>query len=340
MAQTITEIEGFLNELTGKKCNIYLYFITRHPNENLEDKKILERYNFLAQQVDLSKELQDYFKDILKNQLEKTLQKEDLEVSKYSIISDDLKNKLYTYALNNALSFSKLINEQFNKPSSIKNVKSLKQIKEDLWAYCIRVKIGTDNYFSFRKASSGKVATGDSQNLKEKFMSYFDSEDLDLKQLKTEVISFDDKVDCIYIKKTFYVFSKGNFETMLGLEEEYQENANEVLKTLENTSLIEGIELVKEEAKKNKNILKILASIAKKKNHSNFDKNEIDRMKSVLKKMEGKELKVSSDNKIQLEDNQDIQGFLKLLNDFYKLGLVSDKYYGTNSGTIITPPTT
>jgi len=337
MVQSRKDIEEFLEELNERKSSISLYFVTRHFKEGLKNKKVLEKYDFLVQQVDLSNELQKYFRDILLVQLDKTLKKDDLEITNYSIIGDDLKNQLYTYALNNALSFSKIISGQLSKPSSIDNVSSLKEIKEDLWAYCIRVNIDSNNYFSFRKISSGKVATGENQSKKEKFMSYFDSEDLDLKQLKSEVISFDDRVDCVYIKDKFYIFSKGNFETMMGLEEEYQENANEVISALEDTSLIEGIELIKEEAKKNKNLLKILASIARKQNHSNFDKNEIDRMKSVLKKMEGKDLKLSKDSKIMLEDNTDVKGFLKLLNDFYKRGLVSDKYYGSNSGAIIKP---
>ena len=122
-------------------------------------------------------------------------------------------------------------------------------------------------------------------------------------------------------------FQKGNFETMVGLEEEYRENADEVISTLEKTNLIEGIELVKDEAQQNKNLLKTIASIAKKQNHSSFNNTEIKKMKSVLKKMEGKDLKVTPENKIKLEDKTDIKNFIKLLNDYYKRGMVSEKYY-------------
>lgn len=58
-------------------------------------------------------------------------------------------------------------------------------------------------------------------------------------------------------------------------------------------------------------------------------------MKSVLKKIEGRDLKISNDGKIQLDDMKDLRDFVKLLNDFYKQGLVTGSYYGTNSGRII-----
>lgn len=55
-------------------------------------------------------------------------------------------------------------------------------------------------------------------------------------------------------------------------------------------------------------------------------------MKFVLKKMEGRDLKLTKDGKIKLEDMKDLKDFVKLLNDFYKQGLVTGSFYGTNSG--------
>ena len=116
------------------------------------------------------------------------------------------------------------------------------------------------------------------------------------------------KLIVYYFSKKFFIFSKGNFETMVGLEEEYRENADEVISTLEKTNLIEGIELVKDEAQQNKNLLKTIASIAKKQNHSSFNNTEIKKMKSVLKKMEGKDLKVP----LKIKLNWKIKRILKI----------------------------
>lgn len=58
-------------------------------------------------------------------------------------------------------------------------------------------------------------------------------------------------------------------------------------------------------------------------------------MKQVLQQMEQKELKLSPSNKIVLENTDDVNSFLKLLNDYYKQGLVTGKIYGSHSGEII-----
>ena len=75
-----------------------------------------------------------------------------------------------------------------------------------------------------------------------------------------------------------------------------------------------------------------MASIAKKKTHEGLNADEVDKMKSVLQKMEGRELKTTDDGKVKLDDMKDLRDFIKLLNDFYKKGLVTGSFYGTNSG--------
>ena len=60
-------------------------------------------------------------------------------------------------------------------------------------------------------------------------------------------------------------------------------------------------------------------------------------MKEALHTFEGRELKLSGEGKVVLEDANDVNYFVKLLNDYYKQGVVSGKYYGTNSGQVIAP---
>lgn len=60
-------------------------------------------------------------------------------------------------------------------------------------------------------------------------------------------------------------------------------------------------------------------------------------MKDALKLFEGKELKLSPTGNLVLENSIDVGYFIKLLNDYYKVGVITGKYYGTNSGSIIEP---
>ena len=333
-------LEELSEELKNEdEKNFHLYLVIRKLKKGIaKSKKVLDKYDFHLKKVDINKELKVFFKSNLLKQLEKTIHKKDLEITDYSVIDDDLSHKLYTYSLNNALSFSKVIKNEFIR-KDIENISSLKEIKEDLWAYSLKVEIGDEEdnkyFYSFRKISKGKIGTDENnKTIKEKITALFDINDSKLEVLKKETINFDDKVDCVYINGQFYIFSKSQFETIVGLEEEFKQNADNVISILESNNLIEGIEIIKENLSISKSLLKTLANIAKKGNHNNFNSNEIIKMKEAFKKFEGKELKMK-DNKILIEDTKDMTNFVKLLNDYYKQGIITGKYYGTNSGRLL-----
>jgi hypothetical protein len=161
MKEEMKTLEEFLDGLKSAHSNtIRLYLITRHVKEGVpKSKRMLDKYDFRTSKVDLTQELQDYFKRVQLTQVEKTLAKADLEISEYSVIDDDLENKIYTYALNNALSFAEVVNIHLPSSTKIKSVNSLKGIKDYLWAYCIRTTIGMSPVYSFRKINKGKSRT-------------------------------------------------------------------------------------------------------------------------------------------------------------------------------------
>jgi hypothetical protein len=298
---------------------------------------VLDKYEFKAQSIDLSKEMAEYFGNIVKKQLASVASRDDIEMCEYAVVDEDLPNRVYTYALNNALSFSRVITEQLNAPTCVKPVVSLSNIKNNLWAYCIKTEINGDSLYSFRKISKSKVSTDEAQKFKERLSAYFDSSDAALRPVAHETISFDDKIDCIYISGQFYVFKKGGFEQIVGLEEELKQDAESVIDIINQTDLVEGLSEFKDEVMESRALLKKISSIAKKRNHKSLNRDEVDKMKQVLKNMEGRELKVNGENKIKLETKKDLHDFIKLLNDYYKQGMVTGSYYGTNSGRIIVP---
>ncbi|MCL1088376.1 DUF4868 domain-containing protein [Shewanella profunda] len=268
--------------------------------------------------------------------MEKLISKEGYDLESYNVITDDLGDKLYTYVLNNALSFSDVIFNQL-LVNKVDTITSLKEVKNDLWTYCLQINTAKDTAYFFRKMSSGKVTTDEPQTKIEKLSSWFDSTDSELKIVNNETVSFDDKIDCIYFNSEFLVLRKSGFEQIVGLEEEFQNVANDVISVIESTNLVEGLEHIKASLSKSRALLKTLANIGKKGNHSGFNKDEIEKMKNALKLFEGKELKFSPDGKLVLENSIDVGYFVKLLNDYYKIGVITGKFYGTNSGNIIEP---
>lgn len=331
----ITKINSVLDIVSSDNVELNLYFITRVNKEGVSAKaKVIDKYSFKTDRIDISGDMQDFFKDTCKKQLNKVLNITDYELEEYSVITDDLKNKLYTYALNNALSFSDVITNQLLQ-NSVGSVSSLKDIKKNLWAYCIKIEANNEVAFIFRKISAGKVVTDDAQGFFSKISAKFDTNDAELKPVKEESISFDDKLDCIFYNNQFLILAKSGFEQIVGLEEDFLEAANEVITSLQETDLIEGVEHISENLKGSRALLKTLANIGKKGNHSTFDSNEIIKMKDTLKRFENKDLKMSATGRLIIEDKDDVADFIKLLNDYYKQGVVTGKFYGTNSGQVI-----
>ncbi len=323
---------------SSDKITTLLYVVTRKIKQSFKaTAKVLDKYDFFANRIDLSEALVDYFKSIVSKQLAFAFSREDIEICEYSVIDDDLPNRIYTYALNNALSFSKVLTEQLIASTSIPPVTRLPEIKDSLWAYCIKTSVNGTSFYSFRKSSKGKVTTDQPQSKLSKMMAFFDSSDAELKPLLSDTISFDDKIDCIYLDEKFYVFTKSAFENMVGIEDELRENAETVVAKIINTELVVGLMDLKEQMMESRLLLKMLSSIARKQNHEGFDGEGVEKMKLVLKQMEGRDLKVNEDGRIELQNMKDVKDFVKLLNDYYKQGLVSGCYYGTNSGKIINP---
>lgn len=337
MCDNRSRLESLKETLSSvQQFDLKLYFITRHLKSNVKHyAKVLDKYDFKLNKIDINSDVQDYFMKVLQNQLNFALNSPDLEMREYSVIGDDLSGTIYTYALNNALSFSKVITEQLSNPVSLHAISNLKEIKDELWAYCVKVTIADETILSFRKSSQGKVTTATPQDIMSKMSALFDSNDAELKLIKEDCINFDDKIDCIYLDNKFFVFKKGGFEQIVGLEEELQENAKSVIAVIEATNLVEGLDNLKDKLLESKTLLKSLSSIAKKDRQNQINEEEIRRMQEVLMHMEKRELKITNDGKIKLEEIGDIRDFVKLLNDFYKQGLVTGKYYGTNSGEII-----
>ncbi|MEC6795468.1 Kiwa anti-phage protein KwaB-like domain-containing protein [Photobacterium sp. S4TG1] len=320
-----------------KKAKISLFFITRILKSGMtRNAKVLDKYNFELQQVSLSPDISEYFKGILSNQIKSHASRDEVELKEYTVIDDDLDDKIYTYALNNALSFANVINEQMKK-DNIPLITNLSDIQSNLWAYCIKVRMGEEYTYSFRKISKSKVTTDQVQGVKQRFSALFDKTGGELKAFDGNIISFDDKIDCIYIDDRFYVFKKKSFESIVGLEEEFKIAATATINTIKECGIVDNLNIIEEMISHKPSILKTLSHIAEKGNHSNLCLTDVNKMNNILDKFKGKKFDISNDGKIILKTAEDARNFLKLLNDYYKQGMTTQKYYATEGGSIVNP---
>lgn len=319
-----------------KSAKVSLLFITRELKPGMNPKaKVLDKYDFELQKVSLSPDISDHFKDVLSNQIKSHSSKDEIEIRPYTVIDDDLENKIYTYALNNAVSFSKVITE-YAKSDKLKTIRSLNDVRNKLWAYCIKVQSKGTFTYSFRKMGKSKITTNEAKGFG-KISARFDKSDGELRSFDGSVISFDDKIDCIYISDQFYVFKKKSFESILGLEEEFKKVAQETIETIKALDMVEGLELIEDEITHKPSIRKTLSHIKEKGNDKTLSAEEIASMNEVLKKFKGIEFEFNDAGKIVLKNSADVKNFLQLLNDYYKQGMTTKKYYASDAGSLVSP---
>lgn len=321
----------------NKKAKITLYFVTRHLKSGMSKAaKVTDKYDFKIVKAPIAHDIADFFKNTLSNQIISHASKDDIEMKNYTVIDDDIDNKIYAYAMNNAISFSRIINEDIknDKPNVLT---SLAEVQEDLWAYCIKVQNGLELTYSFRKISKGKVTTNEPQNIGQRVFALFDKSDRELKAFDGSAINFDDKIDCIYIQNQFYVFHKKSFESIVGLDAEFTEAAQKTLNTIKEFDLIDGLEIIEQAILHKPSLRKTLAHIAEKGNHTTLNKDEVQSMNGVLKMFQDEEFTINKHGKIVIEDEKQGRNFLRLLNDYYKQGMTTKKYYGTDSGNLVNP---
>ncbi|ENB2043837.1 Kiwa anti-phage protein KwaB-like domain-containing protein [Vibrio alginolyticus] len=336
----LEELLEYAEELKDDdSAKLSLYFVTRHLKSGMnKNSKVTDKYDFKLVQAAISSSIKSFFQKTLANQIISHGSRDDIEMKNYTVIDDDINNKIYAYADNNAISFSKVINEQIKDPN-IPELNALNDIRNDLWAYCIKVEQNKKFTYSFRKISSGKVTTNATDEVKgffNKLSAGFDKTGKELKEFDGSVINFDDKIDCIYIEDKFYVFHKKSFESIVGLEAEFTEAAQKTLNKIKEFELVEGLEHIESAMLHKPSLRKTLAHIAEKGNHTSLDEQEIVSMNEVLNKFKGESFEMK-EGKIVINNEAEGKNFLRLLNDYYKQGMTTKKYYATDSGSLVNP---
>lgn len=331
-------INSFLEKFNNiSNNNLHLYFITRVLKPNIKkNEKVLDKYDFEIYQVDIDNDITEHLYNITVKQLENA-SKKNLEVSEYEAITDDT-HQIFTYdSTNKAMSFLDVVENKLKNKSKIPKVKNLTEIvsSQELWAYSVGFFDNEQNWiYSFRKILKGKVAVDEVENKNKKllgtFRTKFNTESSKLEFLKGETINLDERIDCLYFEKIFYIFQKTQFEQITGLTEEFKEHAESVADELIATGMFEGMDLLKTQIKETPAIHKKLVRLKKINNYKDLNQTSLNKMIRIAKKYGGKLTK--KDGKIIIENEDDIDLTIKVLVDFYKKGEFSGKPYGTFSG--------
>lgn len=334
----LKELSEKLGEI--KVTNTFLYFITRVLKPDVKKtSKVMDKYVFKVYQIDVNEEIRKHLYELSQDQLTYLASKKT-ELQHYDVITDDTQH-LFTYQMTNkAMSFADVVNNQLK--SQPPRITSLEEIilTEELWAYCVGFhKKDSEWIYTFRKILSGKVAIDETEGNKKSALqkvirTVFSTKSQKLQLIQGETVNLDKQIDCIYYLDTFYITKKTQFEQIVGLEEEFKKQANEVISELESTNMIEGLEVLEKQIENNPSIHRKLVRLSKIGNYRELDAEVIKKMQKVCKD-HGDKLKLK-DDKLFIEDEKDIDLALKMLGDYYKRGEISGKAYGTFAGKQLT----
>ena len=328
-------------ENVSKADSLNFYFILRKEKENLKSKrKVLEKYDFSALRVDINEEIKTFLHSLVIEQLQQAIEKE-LELNPYEVIADD-EEQVFTYSeLNKIGSFAKVVNEQLPHRTAIHTMQNFDEVFSygSIWAYCIELSYKADNekrkyIYTFRKLNAGNIIVDERDNINKgmkHIMASFGTNSNKLEMFKGSTVKLDAIVDCVYDSEQFYILQKHQFETLVGMAEDFLAEALSVVDELKELDKISGIEHIAEAIENKTAIHKKIVRLKKLQNYRVMDDKMIALMKKAAK-TEKYKLQLNEEGKIVIQNPKDVDMVIKLLCDYYKQGVVTGKNYGTYSG--------
>lgn len=316
------------------KQDIKLYFVTRLTKPGVaKSSKVRDKYLFKVYQLDCNQEIREYLYNATCNQIEKTISK-NFDMVDYDILSDETEH-LFTYPIKNKVfSFSDVVTNQLQKiTDQVTSIANIVSQGEELWAYCVEFLCDIDEkIFTFRKILPSKV--GVDEKAKGAFRALFDTKSKQLCLLKEETVTLDEQIDCVFYDETFYVLKKAYFEQIVGLQEEFKEKAKEIANEMMSCGNFVGADKLNEMIEKKPSIHKKLIKVGKIGGYKDISPQKIKSMKRVCDKY-GDSLPVS-DNQFSITTEKELDVILKAFGDYYKIGEISGKPYGTFAGKELT----
>ena len=330
----IQRLHKQLDKVSKKRTK--LYFITRVMKDGVKKSaKVMDKFDFKTYQVDIDDEIREELFDTAQKCIKSLVEKET-DFDPYQVINDGMAT-LMTYSMTDkVMSFKEVVENQL--PGTPPRIKNLGEIvgEEELWAYAIGMYTTEQEWvYTFRKVLKSKVAIDEKENEQRSTVgralrTYFNTTNQQLELIEGDTVVLDKAIDCFYFEETFYVHKQSQFEQIVGLEEEFRVQAEQVVGDLEASGLFEGIEIMKGMLE-DKAMHKKLVRLTKLGLYRRVDAKALKKMVQLAKR-QGLKLNVA-DGKFILDNNSDVDLVIKMLCAYFKKDEVFGDSYGTFSGT-------
>ena len=297
-----TELNQKFSSLVEERTRLLL--VTRKLKEGMRrNTNELDKYGFLVYNVDINEEIRKYIFDVAKNAISNVCigDIED-DIGEFQPFGDDIQDIFSFSSINDIPSFTNVpTNKVTNTDGIVRDLNGF-LAKEDE-ENNITILTGTDNdsLEIFRKPS----------------------------------MELDDNIDFVFYDDAYYVLNRNYFEMVTGLRNLYIQDTRTVIQDLENADIIQGLDVLNERVVEMPSLIRKMALIKKLGNYERITKTTLKKMQKVCRDNHI-ELNVDLDNKkLIITNDNDVKNVVRLLCDYYKLGAVSGKSYGTYSGKLL-----
>lgn len=291
-------------------------------------KKVYEIFK-----IDWSSDLRAYMLRAIKDVLDKVeFGEKGMVVKDYEVVSDSLgeEKNIYRYDNNENISFADVVKNQLPNRESKAYVTSLEDIRNRAWGYAVSYFNENEklNAYFIRKLTKSKIYTDKPSDFKGKIKCHFNTTDSKLTPLSGNLIEFDNQIDCVFTNDKYYIFNKRQFENLVDIESEFRLVADKIIDKL-SVFDIKGLELVKEVVEKDKTHLRRIQNIAKRSDYAELDENRLRGMQAVAKEFD---LKITvKDSEIIINDESEVEEFLKLLDKYFLECMQTGEKFGANA---------
>lgn len=187
-------------------------------------------------------------------------------------------------------------------------------ILPQVWAYC--VKLQPDDpahapFWCFQRYSSSRIAGLDA---KKPVLSFTSNTQLHL--LTGPTFIFECYINCLFHKDQFYIFDKDKFEQIAGLDEQYQQRAEEIITIMTANGGISGLQHLAEACTKNTPFRNRLIQLSNRGLLTTIDASRLAKMLATAQK-HSQQLPLDDEGNISLSCIQDAKLLADLLDDAY-----------------------
>lgn len=275
--------------------NVNLYYI-------LKNRKDKDNVDYRVENIKIDKSIGSFFLDNVSSFIDKklALNEEKIEYLDYDPDTNIDRNIVLKIAKTEV----DLVEEYLEKLESLQQSDSKKLKQKNLWGYIVY--FNDIDLYMFKKTSSGKVT------LKSKGILNAVISDGVLNAVENDLISFDDKVDCLLFKDDILIFNKHNFEKVFDFFDKMFEIVKDKINDLKNKGYVKDTDNLFLNCKNDARKIKKLRTILKSEALNSIKKEKF----SSINEEFGLGLSFDDDGNIEVDEEKSWQ-ILALLNDDY-----------------------